>query len=97
MTKLAIINNITKICENISCDDKQASKINIDGYTVLDLDNTKTITFTFNETLNDFEEFEGIGNGGIGFIYNDGKLLQIKPVELTINNNQPTTTGTEEI
>jgi hypothetical protein len=66
MTKLAIINNITKICENISSDNRQANEINIEGYTVLDLDNTSTITWSFNETLKDFEQFEGIGDGGIG-------------------------------
>lgn len=95
MTKLAIINNITKICENISIDTRSANEINIEGYTVLDLENTETITWSFNETLNDFEEFSGIGNGGIGFIYTNGKLVQIKPAKII--NNQPTTSGTEEI
>jgi len=95
MTKLAIINNITKICENISSDDRQANEINIEGYTVLDLDNTSTITWSFNETLKDFEQFEGIGNGEIGFIYTDGKLVQVKPA-LPINK-QHTNTGLEDI
>jgi hypothetical protein len=90
MTQLAIINNITKICENISSDDRQANEINIEGYTVLDLDNTSAITWTFNETLNDFEQFENIGNGGIGFIYTNGKLVQVKPAipEETNNNTE---------
>jgi hypothetical protein len=96
MTQLAIINNITKICENVSSDERQANEINIEGYTVLDLDNTSAITWTFNETLNDFEQFEGIGNGGIGFIYTDGKLIQTKPAT-PVNNKQPITSGTEEI
>jgi hypothetical protein len=96
MTKLAIINNITKICENVSSDERQANEINIEGYTVLDLNNISVITWTFNETLNDFEQFEGIGNGGIGFVYTDGKLVQVKPA-IPVSNEQPTTTGTEEI
>jgi hypothetical protein len=96
MTQLAIINNITNICENVSTDTRPANEINIEGYTVLDLDNTSIITWTFNETLNDFEEVESIGNGGIGFIYTGGKLVQVKP-DKPISNEQPTTSGTEEI
>jgi hypothetical protein len=96
MTQLAIINNITNICENVSIDDRQANQINIEGYTVLDLNNTSAITWSWNESLNDFEQFENIGNGGIGFIYTDGKLVQVKPA-LPVNSEQPTTTGTEEI
>jgi hypothetical protein len=90
MTQLAIINNITKICENVSTDTRQANEINIEGYTVLDLDNISAITWSFNESLNDFEQFEGIGNGGIGFIYTDGKLVQVKPAipEETNNNTE---------
>jgi hypothetical protein len=79
MTQLAIINNITNICENVSIDDRQANEINIDGYTVLDLDNTQVINWNWNESLNDFEEVESIGNGGIGFTYVNGKLVSNKP------------------
>jgi len=96
MTQLAIINNITNICENVTSDTRPANEIIIEGYTVLDLDNTSVITWTFNETLNDFEQFENIGNGGIGFIYTDGKLVQVKP-DIPVNSKQPTTTGIEEI
>jgi hypothetical protein len=96
MTQLAIINNITNICENVSLDDRQASEINIEGYTVLNLDNTPVINWNWNESLNDFEEVESIGNGGIGFIYTDGKLVAVKPA-IPVNSKQPTTTGTEEI
>jgi hypothetical protein len=96
MTKLALINNITNICENISSDDRQANEINIEGYTVLDLDNTLTINWNWNEFLNDYEKVESIGDGGIGFIYTDGKLVAVKP-SISVSNEQPTTTGTEEI
>ena len=79
MTQLAIINNITKICENVTSDTRPANEINIEGYTILDLDNTSVINWNWNESINDFEQFENIGNGGIGFIYTDGKLVQVKP------------------
>jgi hypothetical protein len=90
MTQLALINNITKICENVSSDNRPANQINIQGYTVLDLEQTSVITWSWNETLNDFEQFENIGNGGIGFIYTDGKLVQVKPAipEETNNNTE---------
>jgi hypothetical protein len=96
MTQLAIINNITNICENVSTDNRPANEINIEGYTVLDLDNTSTINWNWNETLEDFEEVESIGNGGIGFVYTNGKLVQVKP-DKPISTEQPTTSGIEEI
>ena len=79
MTQLALINNITNICENVTSDNRPANEIIIEGYTVLDLSNTSSITWSWNEELKDFEQFENIGNGGIGFIYTDGKLVQVKP------------------
>jgi hypothetical protein len=87
MTQLAIINNITKICENVSTDTRSANEINIQGYTVLNLDNISVITWIWNKQLKDFEQFESIGNGGIGFIYTDGKLVQVKP-EKPVNSEQ---------
>jgi hypothetical protein len=96
MTRLAIINNITNICENVSSDNRPINEINIEGYTVLDLDQTPIINWNWNESLNDYEKVESIGDGGIGFIYTDGKLVAVKP-DKPIIPNQPTTTGTEEI
>lgn len=96
MTQLAIINNITKICENVSTDIRQANEINIEGYTVLDLEQTPVINWNWNESLNDYEEVENIGNGGIGFFYIEGKLVAVKPTEIP-QTQQPTNTGTEEI
>ena len=87
MTKLAIINNITNICENVTSDNRPANEIIIEGYTVLDLSNTSAITWSWNEELKDFEQFENIGNGGIGFIYTDGKLVQVKPA-IPISNEK---------
>ena len=96
MTKLALINNLTNICENVSSDNRPANEINIHGYTVLDLEQTPVINWNWNESINDFEKIEGIGNGGIGFVYTDGKLVAVKP-SISVSNEQPTTTGTEEI
>ena len=96
MTKLAIINNITNICENVTSDTRPANQINIEGYTVLDLEQTSVINWNWNESLNNFEEVESIGNAGIGFVYTEGKLIAVKP-DKPIIPNQPTTTGTEEI
>jgi hypothetical protein len=96
MTKLAIINNITNICENVSSDNRPANEINIEGYTVLDLEQTPVINWNWNESLNDYEQVESIGNGGIGFVYTQSKLVQVKP-DKPISNEQPTTSGIEEI
>jgi hypothetical protein len=90
MTQLAIINNITNICENVTSDNRSANEINIQGYTVLDLEQTPVITWNWNEELKDFDEVQNIGDGGIGFIYTDGKLVQVKPAipEETNNNTE---------
>jgi hypothetical protein len=96
MTQLAIINNITNICENVSSDNRPAHEINIQGYTVIDLKQTPVITWNWNEELKDFEEIENIGDGGIGFVYTDGKLVQVKP-DKPISTEQPTTSNIEEI
>ena len=96
MTQLALINNITNICENVTSDNRSAHEINIQGYTVLDLEKTPVITWNWNEELKDFDEVENIGDGGIGFIYTDGKLVQVKP-DKPISTEQPTTSGIEEI
>jgi hypothetical protein len=93
MTILALINNQTNICENVSLDNRPANEITIAGYTVLDLEQTPVINWNWNESLNDYEEVESVGNGGIGFIYTDGKLVSVKPAI----PEQPTTSGTEEI
>ena len=95
MTRLAIINNITNICENVSSDTRPANEIIIEGYTVLDLDKTHVINWSWNETLNDFEEVENIGDGGIGLNYINGKLVSTKP-EKPIKIVQPKT-NIEEI
>lgn len=79
MTRLAIINNITNICENVSSDTRPANEIIIQGYTILDLDKTPVIHWKWNESLNDYEEVESIGDGGIGFVYTYGKLVAAKP------------------
>jgi hypothetical protein len=90
MTQLALINNITNICENVTSDNRSANEINIQGYTVLDLEQTPVITWNWNEELKDFDEVQNIGDGGIGFIYTDGKLVQVKPAipEETNNNTE---------
>ena len=79
MTILALINNQTNICENVSLDTRPVNEITIAGYTVLDLEQISVITWDWNEELNDYEQVERIGNGGIGFVYTDGKLVQVKP------------------
>lgn len=79
MTILALINNQTNICENVSLDTRPVNEITIAGYTVLDLEQISVITWDWNEELNDYEQVESIGNGGIGFVYTDGKLVQVKP------------------
>ena len=75
MTILALINNQTNICENVSLDTRPVNEITIAGYTVLDLEQISVITWDWN----DYEQVESIGNGGIGFVYTDGKLVQVKP------------------
>ena len=53
MTQLALINNITNICENVTSDNRPANEINIEGYTVIDLEQTPIINWNWNEELKD--------------------------------------------
>ena len=58
--RLALINIVTNICENISLDDRPAEDITLDGFLVLD--------------------WEEIGGGRIGDIWDGEKLVPVPPV-----------------
>lgn len=92
MTVLAWINNKTMICDNVSIDDRPASEIRIPDYMIIDLEQTDCMSWKYDETLKDYVLRDiGVGTGGIGFSYIDGKLVSQKPTE------QPSTTGTQEL
>lgn len=94
---LAIINNQTNICENVSTDPRPASEIEIPGYTVLNLSEIPSVGWEWDTTTKEWVMVdEGLGQGGIGNTYENGKLIEPKPTypgEIT----QPTTIGTEEV
>lgn len=91
MTTIAWINNETNICENVSQDDRPASEIIVPGYTLIDLDETPSTTWKWDETLLDWVQVdENLGEGGIGDTYIDGKLVEPKPTYT------PPSTGLEE-
>lgn len=92
MTRLALINEQTMVCENITFDDRAASEIRIAGYIVLDLDSVPTEYWQRDEQTNELVKVDGvIGSGGIGFTYENGKLVEPMPPE------QPQTSGTQEL
>lgn len=94
MTTLAWINNQTNICDNVSTDPRPASEIQINGYTIIDLNQTPSVGWEWNGT--EWVMFdEGLGQGGIGDIYENGKLIEPKPADPP--QDQPTTSGTQEI
>lgn len=93
MTILAWINQQTNVCDRCSLDDRQPSEIEIPGYFLIDLEKTTAVDWVWDSTLSDWVAVEGIGNGGIGDIYENGKLVQPKP-PMPI---QPTTSGTQDV
>jgi hypothetical protein len=92
MTILALINEQTMVCENVSIDDRPASDIQIAGFIVLDLNATPTISWEWDEQTQEWVKMnEVMGEGGIGFTYQNGKL--IAPLPLV----QPQTSGTQDL
>lgn len=79
MTILALIDENTKFCVNITTDDRPAHEVQVAGYIVLDLETTPAIDYVWNDQTQAYDEFEGVGNGGIGDKYINGKLVQQLP------------------
>lgn len=79
MTILALVNQQTNICENVSVDDRPANEIQVSGYLVLDLSTTPAVDWTWNE--NAWVAVQGIGNGGIGDVWDGSKLVAPQPTE----------------
>lgn len=96
MTNLAIINNQTNICGNVSSDPRPASEIQIEGYTVIDLSQTLAVNWEWNGTEWVMID-QNLGEGGIGDTYENGKLIRPKPNDPPAQPAQPVTTGTQEL
>lgn len=63
---------------------------------------TKAIDWIWDEALLDWVAVEGIGNGGIGDVWDGEKVSQVKPIRnpnapIEPSPNQPTTSGTQEL
>ena len=81
MTIIAIINKITNVCENTIVDERPIIEIPVDDtHFAIDLASTPAIDWVFDENINDYVAVEGMGNGGIGDVLENGKLCQPRPV-----------------
>lgn len=95
MTVLAWINEQTMICENTSLDPRPADEVHVDGYLMLDLEQTPSAEWVWNEDLQDWELIdEPIGQGGIGDVWDGIKLITPKQ---KLPTDQPTTSGTQTL
>jgi hypothetical protein len=79
MTQLALVNDQTLICENVSSDPRPAQEIVIPGFIVLDLENTVCVHWRWNSETQQFNQVESLGTGGMGYTYADGRLVQPMP------------------
>lgn len=78
MTTLAIINSITNICVNVTSDPRPASDIVLPSpYFAIDLNTTPAIDWFWDGTA--WIPLEGVGNGGIGDVWDGVKLVQPMP------------------
>jgi hypothetical protein len=78
MTTLAIINSITNICENVSLDPRPASEIVLPSpHFVVDLNITPAVDWVWDGTT--WVSVEGVGNGGIGDVWDGARLVQPQP------------------
>lgn len=77
MTTLAIIDTTTNTCVNVTLDDRNVSEIALPSpYIAIDLDATTSVNWVSqNEQL---VPVESIGSGGIGYTYENGKLVAPK-------------------
>lgn len=97
MTVLAWINNQTMVCENTSLDPRPASEIHIDGYLMLDLEQTPSAHWEWNDETQDWILInDPIGQGGIGDVW-DGTTLITPKSSYQAAADQPTTTGTQTL
>lgn len=97
MTTLAWIDQQTKICTNVSYDIRPVSEIVIPGYQILDLDQTPTAGWDWDDATKEWVFVDrNNGEGGIGDIYENGKLVQPKPDYIPVPQ-QPATSGTQEL
>lgn len=94
MTTLALINNQTMICENVSLDDRPASEIQIDGFLVLDLNEIECYAWEMTEDGVTYElVYRGKGCGGVGDVYENNTLVKPKPDAPV----QPVSEGTQTL
>jgi hypothetical protein len=77
MTTLGLVNAQTLICENVTEDERLASEVQIDNYIVIDIETTPVINWEWNGT--DWIEVDFVGGGGIGYSYENKKLVMSKP------------------
>lgn len=81
MTTLALINENTLICENVTLDDRPAEEISVPGYIVIDQEKTMHRVWKYDKNVNDWFLVDSVcGEGGIGDKYENGTLFNpIKP------------------
>lgn len=78
MTTLAIINGTTNICVNVTLDPRPAGEVVLPSpYFALDLNTTPAVDWVWDNTQ--WIQVEGIGNGGIGDVWDGAKLIQPMP------------------
>lgn len=78
MRTIAIINSITNVCVNVTLDDRPIDQINLSQpYFALELNTTPAIDWVWDNTQ--WVQVEGIGNGGIGDVWDGSKLIQPMP------------------
>lgn len=95
MTTLALINEQTLICENITLDPRPAEEISVPGYIVIDQEKTMYRVWKHDNTLNDWflVDLEP-GQGGIGDKYENGALFNPTKPDPVV---QPEASGVQEL
>jgi hypothetical protein len=82
MTKLALINQQTMVCENVTEDSRPAAEVIVEGYIVLDLAVTPCKSWRLDRETNLWVECEGlVGSGGISDVWDGEKLNAPKPAD----------------
>ena len=78
MTTLAIINSATNICVNVTIDPRPADQVVLPSpYFAVDLNTTPAVDWIWDGAT--WNAVEGIGNGGIGDVWDGARLVQPQP------------------
>lgn len=93
-----MINQETNTVENvIEWDGNTSTWSPPENYFILPAETTPSATWQWDDAIDDYELVDNIGFGGIGGVWDGARVVQPKPTQEPIPEDQPATTGTQNL